>query len=156
EYFPDLSPYDLGLLAEDIQRNGLRHKIEVLPVNKAGLAGDTVLDGHQRWRALLLNGETQVQVIVRYDLAATDRATVEGAFLEPNRNRRQLSPLGKARVALRLYEIEIGRRRDRFLSIEEGEARDRVGKTVGMCGRNLARYVNVLRTPAEVQEAFEQ
>ena len=58
---------------------------------------------------------------------------------------------------MRLFQIEgeiKGRRvvGDPFLY---GEVRERVGQIVGMSGRNLARYLNVLSAPIEVQDAFE-
>jgi hypothetical protein len=68
-YFPPLSEDRLRALADDIKRNGLRHSIEVLPENKAGYPADTIVKGHMRRLALLLNGETTAEVLVRYDLA---------------------------------------------------------------------------------------
>jgi hypothetical protein len=150
-FFEDLLEHELNDLAADIKRNGLREKIQILPRNKAGLPPNTILDGNQRRRALLLNGERTSTVVVRYDLAAADAATVERVFLEFNTNRRQLDALGKARVALRLLEIEEGRK---FNLYNEDEARDRVGKVIGMSGRNLQRYWRVLQTPVEVQNAL--
>lgn len=155
QFFDDLSEHDLRALADDIERNGLRQRIEVLPPeNKAGLPADTIISGHQRKRALELLGETETVVTLRYDLAEVDRATVERLFLEANQNRRHLDPLSKARVALRLHEIERQREPGKLRSMEQQDARDRVGAVTGMSGRNLQRYWNVLRAPHEVQEAF--
>src|SRR4051812_38496624 len=99
DYFDHLSDHDLKALAADIKRNGLRQPIQIMPPdNTAGLPANTILDGHQRRRALQLNGETVARVIVRYDLLTVDAATVERAFLEPNQNRRHLDTLAKARV----------------------------------------------------------
>ncbi len=153
-YFDDLSESDLKALAADIRRNGLRDKIQILPKNKAGLKENTIIDGHQRRRALLKNGEKSATVIVRHDLADADPAAVERAYLEFNQNRRQLDPLARARVGLRLFEIEKKRPRGRLSAFENGEARDRVGKLIGMTGRNLNRYLRLLQTPVEVQNAF--
>lgn len=153
-FFGDLSEHDLAALADDIRRNGLRQPIQVLPRNKAGLKPNTIMDGHQRRRALVLNGVEVADVEVRYDLADADTAAVEQAFLEPNQNRRQLDPLAKARVALRLFEIENKRPRGQLRHHDLAEARDRVGRVIGMSGRNLNRYFRLLRTPTEVQDAF--
>src|SRR5688572_21598380 len=73
-YNDGLSDDALKRLAGDIKRNGLREKIQILPANKAGLPKNTTLDGHQRRRALLLNGESTTTVIVRHDLADADEA----------------------------------------------------------------------------------
>jgi hypothetical protein len=90
---------------------------------------------------------------VRYDLAEASAATIE-AFLKDNQYRRQLDILAKARVALRLYEIERKRKRGGLYDWEKTEARDRVGKAINMSGRNLARYFNILKGVQEVQDAF--
>jgi hypothetical protein len=101
-----------------------------------------------------LNGETEAEVLVRYDLSQASVEEIEREFLEENQNRRHLDPLAKARVALRLYEIERGKPRGSRRPDEEAEMRDRVGKAIGMSGRHLARYLRVLQTPLEVQNAF--
>ena len=41
-----------------------------------------------------------------------------------------------------------------FMTPTKGEARDRVGRALGMSGRNLGRYLRVLKTPVAVQNAF--
>jgi ParB-like chromosome segregation protein Spo0J len=147
DYFDVLSEADLKALADDIKKHGLKQLIEVLPPNAASLPENTILCGHQRARALRRLGRTEVEVRVRYDLASESRETVEAVFLRDNLNRRQLDPLAKARAAARLFEGE--RRRGGMESL-----RDRVGKTLGMSGRNLDRYMSLLRAPLAVQNAF--
>ena len=154
DFFDDLSEEDLQVLADNIARNGLRHNIEVLPENKAGYPPNTILTGHQRLRALLLNDESEAEVIVRYDLAEADATEIEREFLEDNKDRRQLDALAKARVALRLFEIEQGKGRGKLSRCDDGEARDRVGRAIGMSGRNLQRYFLILKAPVDVQNAF--
>src|SRR4051794_856350 len=83
-FFDDLSDHELEALAEDIKRNGLRSPIEVLPKNRAGYPADSIISGHQRKRALELNGEAETTVCVRHDLADADAAAVEKAFLDDN------------------------------------------------------------------------
>lgn len=56
---------------------------------------------------------------------------------------------------MRLYEIEQGRDAGELHFGEHDEARDRVGDVIGMSGRNLARYMRILKAPIEVQRAFE-
>jgi len=152
--FDPLSDTDLADLAADIKRNGLKNPIEVLPKNKACIVPGTILRGHQRLRALLLNGESKADVLVRYDLADASRNQVEREFLEDNLYRRQLDPLAKARVALRLAEMERQVGPGETSAEREGDLRDRVGKAIGMSGRNLDRYWALLKAPAEVQAAF--
>jgi len=142
-------------LANDIKLRGLQELIEIIPQNQAGLPTNTIISGHCRRDALKLLGETKADVVIRYDLAEADAATVEAEFLKPNQLRRHQSKLSLARVALRLYEIEQEREPGELLSWEHNEARDRVGDVVGMSGRNLVRYLHVLETPIEVQLAFE-
>jgi hypothetical protein len=113
-----------------------------------------VLDGHQRLKALRLNGETTTTVLVRYDLARADRHAVERVFLMFNTERQQRDRLLQARAALRLFELEKDCSRGELKPWDAPEARDRVGKITGMSGRNLNRYFRVLRTPIEVQNAF--
>src|SRR3954470_12962193 len=97
-YFDDLSDHELKALAADVKQNGLRSPIEVLPKNRAGYPADTIISGHQRKRALELNGEAEATVLVRHDLADADADAVEKAFLDDNQLRRHLDPLARARV----------------------------------------------------------
>lgn len=146
QYFEDLSDDALAAVAADIKANGLKEKIEILP-------DGTILSGHQRRRALMSLGRTETKVKVRHDLAG-DAAAAEDYFLKANMLRRHLDPLSQARVALRRFAIEKGREAAKMIGPDEQTARDRVGKTLGMSGRNLQRYWNVLKAPHEVQEAF--
>jgi hypothetical protein len=144
----------LKALAADIRQNGQREMIQILPANRANLPANTILDGHQRCKALRLNGEHKTTVLVRYDLAQGDELTVEAAYLAFNAQRQHRDLLLRARTALRLIEIEKKRPRGQLRPWEVSEARDRVGQAIGMSGRNLNRYFKVLRTPLEVQNAF--
>ncbi|MBI3407205.1 MAG: ParB N-terminal domain-containing protein [Planctomycetes bacterium] len=153
-FFDALSEEDLRALADDIRRNGLRNKIQVLPRNASAIPPNTIIDGHQRRNALLMNGEKTAKVIVRYDLTDAKPAEIERIFLEANQNRRHLDPLAQARVALRQIELEKNRPRQLFRARDHDETRDRVGRILGMSGRNLDRYLRVLRAPVEVQNAL--
>lgn len=154
QFFDDLPEGELLQLAKALQEDHVEPP-HILPKNKAGLAINTILRGHQRLRAARHNGAKQISVLVRYDLAGSDRPTVERAFLIENQNRRHQDPLTKARVALRLFELEKERP---LLDSHAGgwleDARDRVGKVLAMSGRNLQRYFNLLMyTPVEIQNA---
>ena len=135
-------------------KSGQRDPIHVMPPkNAANLPAYTILDGRRRATALEANGEKEANVVVRHDLVGAERDTIEAVFLEFNCDRRQLHPLDKARIALRRFEIEKRRPRGGLRPIDEQEARDRVGKAIGMSGRNLQRYFRLLLTPREVQDA---
>jgi hypothetical protein len=126
----------------------------VLPKNQAGYAVNTIVCGHQRKRALELNGVTETEVLVRHDLAEAKKDLIEFDFLEDNRNRHHHHKLDEARVVYRQFQLEKKLSRGSYLDRDEADARDRVGKAIGMSGRNLQRYFSVLKTPAAVQEAF--
>ena len=151
-YTPTSQAEDERLLA--ILRTGHYDPLHVMPPkNAAGLPAYTLLDGHRR-AGLLANLEMdEAEVVLRHDLAAADQATVNGIFYDFALGRRHSHPLDFARMILRKYEIEKGRRRGELMSWDESEARDRVGKAIGMSGRNLCRYFRVLLTPMEVQNA---
>ena len=134
-------------------RKGQTDRIPVMPFpNRAKLPKDTLLDGHRRlslWKKL---GTKRIKVIVRHDLADADAATVEAEFLGYN-SYRELHIIDKARIAKRQFEIEKGRSRGGLRPGEDTEARERVGKVVGLCGRELQRYWRLLKAPREVQDA---
>ena len=102
---------------------------EILPENAAGLSGPTPSwTAASAWQALKHNGETEVRVLVRYDLAEADRDTIELEFLATNKERRHLDKLEKARVALRQYEIEKNRKGGKLFSFDKEKARELLGK----------------------------
>jgi len=153
--FPPCSAEDDARLLESIQANGLRVPIEILPANAAGYPANTIVFGHRRCKALIQLGITEVNVLVRYDLADSGAGEIEALFIHDNLDRRQLPKLGKARAIMRLFEIERSRAPGELRKREEREARDRVGKAIGMSGRNAQRYLNILKSPISVQTAFE-
>jgi hypothetical protein len=158
--FGDAPDSDLPILAASIQKDGLQLPIEILPPNAAGIPENTIIKGHRRKRACLLVGMATTGALVRCDLAAASRMTIETIFIQDNFNRRQLGMLAKARCAMRLMKLEqtkpkhgIGRRNR---ALEQREMRDRIGQLFGMSGRHLDRYLYILRRcPIEIQEAYE-
>jgi hypothetical protein len=54
-----------------------------------------------------------------------------------------------------MYELERKRPINRYSTAEIQNVRDRVGKAIGMSGRNLDRYLRVLETPMPVQDAVD-
>ncbi len=109
--------------------------------NAAGLPEYTIVSGHTRNAILLELGHDECQVRVRYDLARASRSEVDKVFISDSYNRRQLDPLDRARVALRLFEHEREKRGRTAVGHPpvEGELRDRIGLILGVSGRNLAR-----------------
>src|SRR5262249_53696797 len=61
--------------------------------------------------------------------------------------------LEMARCYKRLKELEKKNRSGRLLDCELKDLRDKIGKRLGVSGRTLDRYLRVLNTPQEVQDA---
>jgi ParB/RepB/Spo0J family partition protein len=151
-YYCQTSQGDDDRLVEDLRENGQRDALVVVPMK--GNAGHyLILDGHRRVSAAKVLRWDDIEAIIRHDLADDEESAIEAEFLKFNLNRRQLHKLDQARIVLRLYEIEKNRPRGRFLITDQQEARDRVGKILGMSGRNLHRYFNVLLASPEIQNA---
>lgn len=142
-YNDDLSDYDLNELTDDIDRNGLNTPIDIT-------RGNLILDGHQRIRAARKLGWVKIRVRIRHDLDGASAEALERAFLEPNLHRRQYDPLAKVRVALRHYELRQGKKSSRS---REGEVRELIGQILGISGRTVHRYLCILKSPVEVQNA---
>lgn len=155
DFFDDIPEEDLKALARAL-REGAVPPLQILPDNRAGLPANTINDGHMRAKAHELNGDIEVPVLVRYDLAVAPLEQFEREFLAANQHRRHLDTLAKARAALRLYELSRKHPERKLCGSEVEDARDAVGRAIGMSGRNLQRSWNVLRTPSAVQEAFRR
>jgi len=143
--FHPLSDEEMARLTDDMKRTGQRTPIEVTPDGR-------VIDGHQRWRAAQKLGWATVTVVVRHDLAG-DEAAIERRMIEANLNRRQLDILDRVRLARRMLEIDEKKRPGGLSQCDEQDLRDRVGEALGMSGRNVQRYLNILIAPMEVQRA---
>jgi ParB family chromosome partitioning protein len=149
EMFGDVSDAELNALAEDLRQNGLRQPIEILP-------DATILAGHQRVRAAKQLGWTEIDVLIRYDLAEAGEAAQEEFFVTDNLNRRQLTGLAKARCIRRLVELEEGRSADRFCVVGREKLLDRVAERLDLSPRNARRYLLILKAPVAVQEAYDR
>ena len=138
-----------------VEEVGVKEPLDIIPTNGAGLPKNTILDGHRRRAALGQLGEETAPVRIRYDLASADRATLDKLFLEANSIRRQLDPVARAYIAVKLIEIERERPLDEIMSIgyEAREVMERVGKLLTISGRHLSRLLRVIQTPIEVQAA---
>ncbi len=128
-------------LSKSIKKEGLHNPVEILPDN-------TIICGHHRVEAVKFNRETEIDCIVRHDLAAAgDQAVVE-RLIDDNLTRGQLSLFSQIRL-VREKLVNAGERHYR------GTLRDEVGRRIGKSGRTVDRLMRVLETPRVIQEAFE-
>jgi hypothetical protein len=146
ELFADLTDDEMQRLASDMQANGQRTPIELLP-------DGTVICGHQRVRAAGQLGWNEIDAVVRDDLKSKGSPYVMTHLIADNVNRRQLGPLDIARCYRRLRleatDMDWGDG-DEYRGIDH---RDVLAKQFNMSGRNLDRLVRVLATPMAVQTA---
>jgi hypothetical protein len=158
KYFRSYGKFERKQLKADIVANGVRVPPEVIPPNNAAeLRKYTILKGMTRIKIWAELGHEKIKVLVRFDLLTATREEIDKEFLLDNVARRQLDKLGQARAAVGLCVIE-RKRTGRAVCgdpLANGDVRERVGKIIGMSGRNLQRYLNVLSAPLEVQDAFQ-
>lgn len=146
--FHPLSDDDLARLAEDMKLNGQLSPIEITTDGR-------IIDGHQRWRAAEKLGWDKVRVLVRHDLAG-DEAAIERRMIGANLIRRQLDVLDRVRLARRMLEIKEKRRPGALSQCDEQDLRDRVGEMLGMSGRHVQRFLNILNAPMAIQRAYSE
>jgi len=131
-------PGDLAGLAETIREHGL---LQPLGVTREGDAYRIVY-GHRRRDAAIVVGLDQVPCIVIE--AISDDDVIVQQVLE-NLQRLDLNDLDKARAFQRM----IKRLQRQGLSLSE--AQDRIGKRLGISGRQIQRYLRLLQLSPEVQ-----
>jgi ParB-like chromosome segregation protein Spo0J len=148
DLFGDPPERELADLAEDIEKNGLRHPIQSTPDGQ-------VIAGHQRLAALKRLGHKQVEVEVRYDLADKGEEAVERELINDNLIRRHLSPLAKARCLTRLLEIENEKKGPEDPPLGKEEMKKAIADRMNLSPRTLNRYLLVLTAPKTVQQAHE-
>jgi ParB family chromosome partitioning protein len=146
EFFPPPDEREVMELAGDLEANGLLQPVEVLP-------DGTIVCGHKRVQAARMLGWPRISVWIRADLDAAGPAAVETRFLQDNVTRHQLSPLQLARCYQRLRELAKGVGRDGLADHDREDLRDVVGRKLKQSGRNLDRYLRVLKAPLEIQRA---
>ena len=146
--FGDAPDHEIKELAESIDRRGLYHPIEIMP-------DGTILKGHQRLRALEHLGDTETEVLVRNDLVG-DELSADREWVEDNLLRRQLGKLALARAYAALLEIWENEPSDSMDENRRCYPIQSLALRLGCSRKNLRRYLSVLDTPREVQEAFDQ
>src|SRR5262249_42402130 len=146
EVFGDLPEEKLLELAADLERNGQKTPIEVTPEN-------VIICGHQRVRAAELLAWTEINAVVRDDLADEGDASVFEQLVKDNLNRRHLDQLSQARCyqALKANALKLPRARRK--ADDSVDIRDLLAVQFNMSGRNLERLVKILSAPIEVQHA---
>jgi hypothetical protein len=111
--------------------------------------------GHQSARAAKFLAWEEIDVWVNDELAAQGDQAVEQRLIEDNLVGRKLDRLEQVRCYRRLHEMAPQTPEGRRRSHQLGRLRDLIGARLGMSGRTLERYVRVLDTPREVQDAFQ-
>jgi ParB-like chromosome segregation protein Spo0J len=147
ELFPDLPILLLRDLAQDIEQRGLKEPLELLP-------DGTIVCGHQRKRAAELLGWEEINAWVNRELAEQGPLAVEQRLIEDNLVGRKLDRLDQVRCYRRLVEMAQDTPAEQRRRHQDGRLRDVVGERLGISGRTLERYLRVLDTPSEAQDAF--
>jgi len=149
ELFGDIPDHELEVLARDMEENGQQHPVEIL-------RDGTIVAGHQRVRAARRLGWKKLKVVIRHDLDSAGPDAVEAYLIRDNLVRRQMRPLGKARCIRSLLELETGRQASNFGWREKERLKQSVGEQLGMGLRSVNRYLKILESPTEVQDAFDE
>ena len=148
--FDDLPDQELAEMVEDMRVHSQRAPLEIRPNGE-------IVDGHQRKRAAEVLGWETVAVVVRDDLAHANSDEIECEMIDANLHRRQLGVLEVARLYARLRQIARGWDADEFFGAVKQDVRDRLAKRLGnVSGRTLDRYLRLLLTPREVQDAVSR
>jgi hypothetical protein len=149
QLFDDLPMRQLIDLAQDIEARGLKEPLEILP-------DGTLVCGHQRTRAAKYLQWEEIDVWVNHELAAQGAVAVEQRLIEDNLVGRKLDRLDQIRCYKRLVELTPQTPAHRVRNHQTGRLRDVIGVRLGISGRTLDRYLRVLDTPREVQDAFRE
>lgn len=142
--FPMMGQVELDALAADISKNGLQVPIEVFE--------DQIVDGRNRWLACNIAGIDPDVVDV------TDDVEDPVAYvLSLNLHRRHLDETQRAMVGARVkkrYELEAKERvtgrpsltkvPENFPELNQGDARDKAGESVGVTGRSVSSAEKVI------------
>lgn len=148
DFFPDESEAADAELVADMEANGQQDDIDILP-------DGTILGGHRRVKAARRLRWKTIKVVVHHELA-DDEAAAEAFLINDNYTRRQLTEFQKVRCAKR--RVELAKLGKVVLPAECNglkKTRDKIGKLVDKSGREVERYLRVLKTSVEVQDACD-
>lgn len=147
-HIASLTEPELHALAKDMDERGQRQPIELMP------DGVTILDGHQRVAAARLLKWSQVNAMIRSDLADATPSAQAIAFWSANLNRRHMHPLDRARLVKSILEAELGRKPAGLRRDEKPELTHRIRELMGLGAKSCERYLRVLDAPEVVQRMF--
>lgn len=145
----DISEAALAELARDMKNRGLQQPIEIL-------RDGTIVAGHQRVKAAKKLGWTEIEVVIRDDLAEADDPEVLFHLVADNALRRQADAIATARAYRALKELDQHREWNDLRHDDRRDTRDRIGKVLGKTGRNLDRLVQLLDLPRSIQDAVSR
>ncbi len=148
ELFDELPPAELKAMAIDMATNGLQHAIDVMP-------DFTILRGHKRVAAAKSLGWKTIEAVIRHDLVGEPLEGVVNFVITDNLLRQQLGPLAVARCFQMEQALSRTGNRRQFATAG-GDLRDRLAKRYGLSGRQMQRYVELLRLPRVLQAAVDQ
>lgn len=147
--FAKPSPQEIERLADDMQRNGQRHPVHILP-------DGTIICGHSRVLAARHAGLTTLQAIVREDLAEQGESAVLRALAEDNLNRRHLSPLEIAKSFTLIHSADLKDAKGRSLARRMSALQKRLAEQFGLSKKTLQRYIKLLDSPLVIQHAVSK
>lgn len=149
DIFSESSQIELQELADDMARRGQQEPVHILP-------DGTIIRGHRRVRAAGLLGWSEIDVVVRHDLATAGEDAQMDELLRDNLIRRRLDDLTLARCYRELKKIE--RRRGRNATSSSKDLRDRLAARLGtkLSGRQLDRLERLLDLPRPIQDAISR
>jgi hypothetical protein len=113
-----------------------------------------VIFGYPSVLAARLAGLRQVEVVVREDLNGQEDAAVALAVIDAALDRGGLDKLGVVRCLDRAHQLRGTTPCDVVRDYQRGELDEQVAAWLGVSVRNAQRYLRVLETPLEVQQAF--
>ena len=147
-YIRPLDEEALAALALDMAAKGaLDHPVEALP-------DGTLLDGHQRLVAAKALEWKSLPTLVRHDLAG-DPAAAERRLLEVNMLRKQLDPIDRARLAMRIMELDKGEPAGGLPDWRVSELDDHIATSLGVCRRHAKRLRKIVTCASiDVQAAI--
>ena len=136
-----------------IAKHGIQECITILGPNQVELPPETMIDGHRRVAVGIDKGINAAPVRVRHDLRHADWKAVVEAFINANKDRRQLCTLAKFRC--HVQRSLQGKALADLDKSERLELKKHLSKAMTMSKKNVERYLRLLTCPKEVQQAVE-
>ena len=149
---------DMGDLVDSIKKFGVLEPVMVIP-HKDG--GYEMVSGHRRMRACQLAGIENIPVIVRN----LDRDWSIISWVDANRKREEISPMGKARadhIKTDAMKRKMGRRtkeeiaQDEALGIKRMNADEELAQQMGESPATIQRYKTLNKLVPELQDLVDE